>query len=56
MEGLVEDLDEVGRERSDHARVASQTASPPGAVACVEAFDKVALQESEITLSLSLVR
>ena len=49
---FAEQLDEVAREQSDHTPVALQPSHPPRAIAGVEHLDQVALDESEIALSL----
>lgn len=50
-----EHLDEVGGKQADHAPISSQPARPPGAVAGVEAFDEVALDEAQVSFRLAAI-
>lgn len=52
LKALIEDGDEVGGKHAANTHVASQTATPPQAIAHVEAFDEVALDESKVAFVL----
>lgn len=52
LEGIVEDGDKIRGKESDHASVAAESASPPGAISGIQAFDQIAFYEAEVFLGL----
>ena len=53
---LVQNLDKVRGKEPDHAAVSSQSAHPPRAVARIQTFNQVALDEAEILLALCVAQ
>lgn len=56
LKSVFEHFDKIGREHSNGSRVASQSAHPPEAVACVQRFDQVAFDEAQVAFRLAAPR